>query len=336
MMSSGTPMLGVRPAEASDLDEIHTLWRSNPVGGQAPYYYDAPPTGKPGYRLYLVQWEGRPVGTFSLSRESLGDSAAFYVSDVVLARSFRGRRLIHHALVFILEQNPEVSFLSALYPEQNRNSRAMFKWKRLRVLLDRPFEILYLPSLWTRAPEIARDYAEVCALVNAFYAGHSLFQPVSPEDLARRRDFEVMVEREGGRVVACVGVWRQRAARRLMLVHPPFGTRLGLRVASLFNPAAQAVRENGAQELVSHALTEPAFAPGAEQAFGRLLGKVGWRRDSHSAQVVVDPSGAIAAQVKRRRFVEAFHARYVVFQYERQRGKLPPIAGPLYRDLSWL
>src|SRR3989304_9535154 len=86
-------MLTLRRSTEADTAEIRRLWRENPGGGQVPYYFSDAPTCKPGYRLYLIHWEGRFVGTISLCPEILGDRPALYASCAVLDRSGRGRGL---------------------------------------------------------------------------------------------------------------------------------------------------------------------------------------------------------------------------------------------------
>jgi hypothetical protein len=332
--SSTSPLQFLR-ADPSELGLVRALWRANPVGGAVPYYYDAPPTSKPGYQLFLIRWEGRPVGTFSLCREALGDRTALYVSDVVLERSVRGRRLADRAIRRHLAESgdPGVDFFTAVQPDDNDDARSMLVAKRLRLCFSTSFQMAYLPALTARVPETSRDFEQICEVVNAFHAEHALFHPLTPQTLAARGDFEVHVERERGRIVACVGVWRQQRLRRLMLVRPGFALRAALRATALFNRELDAVASGDAVELVAPPLTEPSFRPGRERDFVRLLDTLAFRRDAHGFQLAFHAASPIAPLVRRRlRF--PFRSRFCVFQWERQSAPLPPVEGPVYHDYS--
>lgn len=328
-------MLTLRPANESDTTIIRALWRKNPVGGQVPYYFDTAPFCKPGYRLYLIQWEGRPVGSISLCPERLAGHRALYISDVVIDTSMRGRGLSILAFFRLLKETltDECEFLTALYSEDNEGSRRVLRSRRFKVVYESPYELFYLPAIPHGEPQVTSDYEQVCDLVNRFYAGHSLFEPLSPEMLFRRKDCTILAEHLNGRIVACVGVWRQQRIRRLMLVHPRLGIRAALRGVSLVNPHLDVSTENGARELVVHVLTEPAFAPGHERSFHRLLGQVGWRQDGHCFQLAAHPLCPIAAEA-RRRLGFRFRSVLAVFQTSAQSGRLPIGPGPAYHDCS--
>jgi hypothetical protein len=328
-------MLTLRPATESDAAIIHALWRKNPVGGQVPYYFDAAPFCKPGYRLYLIQWEGRPVGSISLCPEGLAGHRALYVSDVVVESSMRGRGLSILALSRLLNETltQEFEFLTAVYSEDNDGPRRVLRSRRFKILYEAPYELFYLPALAHGEPRVTSDYAQVCELVNRFYAGHSLFEPLAPEMLVRREDWTILAEHVNGRIVACVGVWRQQRIRRLMLVHPRLGIRAALQGISLVNPHLDVSADNATRELVVHVLTEPAFAPGYERSFHRLLGQVGWRRDAHCFQLAAHRLCPIAAEA-RRRLGFRFRSVLAVFQTAEQSGRLPIGPGPAYHDCS--
>ena len=307
------------------------------MGGQVPYYFSDAPTCKPGYRLYLIHWEGRFVGTISLCPEILGDRPALYASCAVLDRSVRGRGLAPLAVRLAAEDvgGAEARLLTAIYSQDNADTARVLKSQRFTVLYETPFEVSYLPALRRGEPRPTQDYEQVCGLVNSFYARHALFTPLAPGMLARREDFTVLVEQVDGRIVACVGVWRQQGIRRLMLARPRPGIRAARWGVSLWNPRLDAAGEDGARELVVHVLTEPAFAPGHEAAFHRLLDAAGWRRDAHCFQLAAHPDCPVAAEARRRlRF--AFRSMFTVFRLADRPGELPPVRGPVYRDYSLL
>jgi hypothetical protein len=328
-------MLTLRPATGADATTIRALWQKNPVGGQVPYYFDAAPFCKPGYRLYLIQWEGRPVGSISLCPEGLGGHRALYVSDVVVETSMRGRGLSVLAFSRLLKETltEDFEFLTAVYSEDNEGPRRVLRSRRFTVVYESPYELFYLPAIPQGEPQVTSDYQQVCDLVNRFYAGHSLFEPLAPEMLVRREDCTILAEHANGRIVACVGVWKQQRIRRLMLVHPSLGIRAAMRGVSLVNPHLDASADNAARELVAHVLTEPAFAPGHERSFHRLLGQVGWRRDAHCFQLAAHPLSPIAAEA-RRRLGFRFRSVLAVFQTAEQSGRLPVGSGPAYHDCS--
>jgi hypothetical protein len=328
-------MLTLRPSTESDAAIIEALWRENPVEGQVPYYFDAAPFCKPGYRLYLIQWEGRPVGSFSLCPETLAGRGALYVSDAVVESSMRGRGLSILALSRLLKETltPDIEFLTGVYSQDNDGPRRVLRSRRFRLLYETPYDLFYLPALGRGEPQVTSDHEQVCELVNQFYAHHSFFEPLTPEVLARREDSVILAEHVNGRIVACVGVWRQQRIRRLMLVHPHLGIRAAMRAVSLVNPGLDAAAESEARELVVHVLTEPAFAPGHERSFHRLLCRLGWRRDAHCFQLAAHPLCPIAAEV-RRRIGFRFRSVFAVFQIAGQSGRLPVGSGPAYHDCS--
>ncbi len=330
-------MLTLRRAYEADAEMVQVIWRNNPVGGQVSYYFPTAPFCKPGYRLYFIEWDGRPVGTISLCPEDPGGHRAMYVSDAVLDRSMRGRGLVPLALCRALDETPSsgIEFLTALYSQDNHDSQRMLRSRRFKILYETPFEVFYLPALGHAEPQETSDYPQVCELVNRFYAKHVFFHRLTPEDLARREDFTVLAERAGGRIVACVGVWRQQRIRRLMLVQPRLGIRAAMLCVSLLNRHLEVTVENGAQELVAHVLTEPAFAAGHEKAFHRLLGQIGWGRDAHCFQLAAHPLCPIAVQA-RRRIAFRFRSVFTVFQAAGQSANLPDARGPAYHDYSWV
>ncbi len=328
-------MLTLRQASEADAPLVRQLWRENPVGGQVPYYFDAAPMCKPGYRLYFIEWKGRPVGSISLCLETLAGRSAIYVSDVVVELPLRGRGLSIHAFSRVLEETltPDIEFLTAVYSEDNDGARRALRSRRFRILYETPYDLFYLPALGRGEPQVTSDHEQVCELVNRFYARHSFFEPLTPEALSRRQDCTILVEQVNGRIVACVGVWRQQRIRRLMLVHPHLGIRAALRLASLVNPHLDVSTGNGSRELVAHALTEPAFAPGHERSFHRLLAKLGWRRDAHCFQLAAHPLCSIAAEAQRR-IGYHFRSMFAVFQAGGQSGRLTIGPGPAYHNYS--
>jgi hypothetical protein len=328
-------MLTLRQATDADAATVRRLWRANPVGGPWPYYFDAPPFTKPGYRLYLIQWAGQPVGSLSLCPEPLGEHRALYVSDLVIDHSMRGQRLGNRALYRALEEHscPAVEFLTAVFPEGNRGSRAVLARPEITIAYETPFEIFYLPALRHREPEPTTDYAQVCDLVNRFYAGHAFFVPLTPDTMARREDVTVLAQHEGGRIVACVGLWRPQKIRRLLLVNPGMALRAALWGVARANRRLNAVAQDGARELVAHVLLEPAFLPGHARAFHRLLASVGWHRDAHCYQLAAHPASRLATEGRRRLGV-TFRSTFVVFQVAGQRRMLPPVREPVYHDYS--
>jgi len=328
-------MMTLRPSTESDAAIIEALWRENPMEGQVPYYFTAAPFCKPGYRLYLIQWEGRPVGSVSLCQETLAGRGTLYVSDAVVESSMRGLGLSIIALSRLLKETltPDIEFLTGVYSQDNDSPRRIIRSRRFRLLYETPYDQFYLPALGRGEPQLTSDHEQVCALVNRFYAHHSFFEPLTPEALARREDFAILAEEVNGRIVACVGVWRQQRIRRLMLVHPHLGIRAAMRAVSLVNPRLDAAAETEARELVVHVLTEPAFAPGHERSFHRLLSRLGWRRDAHCFQLAAHPLCPIAAEV-RRRIGFRFRSVFAVFQFAGQSGRLPVGSGPAYHDYS--
>jgi len=330
-------MLTLRQATEVDGAEVRRLWRENPVGGQVPYYFDGVPTGKPGYRLYLIEWAGWPVGTISACPEALGDRPGLYVSDAVLDRAARGRGLAARAVCRAFEdaRPPDTEVLTAVYSQDNDDTVRVLKSRHFTVLYETSFEVSYLPALRRREPRPTTDYEQVCEVVNGFYAHHAFYQPMTPQILARREDFTLLAEQSHGRIVACVGVWRQQGIRRLMLVRPRPGLRAALWGVSLCNRRLDVAGDNGARELVAHVLTEPAFAPGHEAAFHRLLDAAGWRRDAHCFQLAAHSECPVAAEARRRlRF--GFRSMFTVFRLSGRTGTVPAVRGPVYRDYSVL
>ena len=330
-------MLTLRQATEADAAEVRRLWRENPVGGQVPYYFDGVPSGKPGYRLYLIEWDGWPVGTISACPETLGDRPSLYLSDAVLDRAARGRGLAARAVCRAFEdaRTPDTEVLTAVYSRDNDDTVRVLKSRHFTVLYETPFEVSYLPALRWKEPCPTTDYEQVCELVNSFYARHAFFQPLAPEALARREDFTILAEQCHGQMVTCVGVWRQQGMRRLMLVRPRRGLRAALWGVSLCNRRLRVAGDNGARELVAHVLTEPAFASGHQAAFHRLLDTVGWGRDAHCFQLAAHPECPVAAEARRRlRF--GFRSMFTVFRPSDRVGTVPAVRGPVYHDYSVL
>lgn len=324
----------IREYAESDLQFVKKLWAENPVGGKDSYYYDSPPFCKKGYKLFVVESGGMPVGTFSLCLDLNGK--AFYVSDVVLEKAYRGRFVAIDAIIEGLnkELTDEIQFLTAAQPYDNRNSRFLIHPNYSRVLYETPFEMFYLPALGGSEPEITSNLAEVCDFVNSFYRGHALFHPVTPDDLASRKDFTIAVERVNGKIVACAGIWDQRSIRRLMLVSPPAGTRAAMWFTKLLNKNLQIAKNNGVSELVAHIITEPAFIPGHEKQFHRLMGNLGWKRNAHCFQIAAHALCPIGSEIKKRVHIR-FVSRLLIYQYSaRQNAQLPKIEGPVYHDYS--
>lgn len=305
------------------------------MGGGIPMYYDTPPWEKPGYQLYLIEMDGELVGTFSLCPERLGNRSALYITDAVLAQSVRGRRLVNVACVRVLEDvlTPDIEFLTGLFADDNGNGRSMMRTKLARVLFDTGFTVHCLPAIHAREPEYSGDLEQVCELVNDFYADHAFFTPVTPQVLGLRRDFKVLVRRSRGRIVACAGLWKQQRIRRLMLAGPGAFLRTIRGASALLNRRVRTVLSNGASELVLHAITEPAFLPGHEREFGRLLDAAAWDRDAHGIQVATHPLSPLA-RVLRRRMGVAFGSHLYVFQVDPQRSALGETRGPVYHDFS--
>jgi hypothetical protein len=332
-------MLTLRRATEADAATVAAIWRANPVGGPLPYYYSGAAFGRPGYRLFFLDWDGRAVGTVSARPEHLGSHPCVYASDAAMDRAVRGRGLASRALAeaFAAVAAPDVHFLTTVHALGNPGPDRVFRGRHFQILYQTPWEISYLPALPRprREPHPTSDYEEVCALVNGFYAGHAFFRSLAPDELARREDFTVLAERSNGRLVACVGVWRQQRIRRLMLVRPGPAIRAALSGVSLWNRRVDAAACNGARELAVHVLTEPAFAPGHAGAFHRLLDSAGCHRDAHCFQLAAHPACPIASEARRRlRF--GFHSLFTVLRPAGRTGELAPVHGPVYHDCSWL
>lgn len=328
-------MWRTKPASRSDTSRVRAFWEANPMGGGIPMYYDTPPWEKPGYRLYLIEQHGELVGTFSLCPERLGNRAALYITDMALARSVRGRRLVNLACTRTLTEvlTPDIEFLTGLIATDNGDAHSTLRSRQLRVLFDTDFTVHCLPAIRAREPKYSRDFEQVCDLVNGFYADHVFFTPLAPEELESRRDFRVLVRRFRGRIVACAGLWKQQRIRRLMLAGPSAFLRAIRGASALLNRKVRTATSNGSAELVLHAITEPAFLPGREQEFRRLLDAAAWDRDAHGIQVAAHPLSPLARALRRRMGI-AFGTRLYVFQVGSQNSPLGEIRGPVYHDFS--
>lgn len=324
-----------RPAEASDLPDVRALWRRNPVGGEMPFYYDGLPD-KPAYRLYVVHRDGRLVGTYSITRGRLGEAPLLYLSDVVIDQTDRGSGVLYYVWGRVLRENPwpEVKFMASLIPEGNTSSRRMLDSDLVRVRFDHVFEVYHLPSFGRRVPETTRDYDQVCDLVNRYYREHALFRRVTPDDLSGRRNFEVIVARRRGSIVACLGIWNQRYARRLRLTRPGLTGALAMWLLGAWNRRMPHRTVDVDREVIAPILTEPAFAAGEEKAFSGLVRCLGWRRDAHIFQVIADGRSAHAPLVARRS-ISSVQTRLFVYQTGDRRDELPPITGPVYFSQLW-